>query len=540
MKTDAPLGKQAIANALLIKEGIARITRKAIFWKNASMEKEVVRIRPQYSTACCGWRPNFFSIYIGANILDEDSSSLMRPGLTDELKIEYIGKFYQHEKGHVYYTTKDLRVVNKLLQQLKTPFEVFNLLEDARIEHLIRAYNYLTFNWLKFETQNYTADPSTWLFSMIQCEGDESLIAEYKEKVRASLSAGDLEVFDSRFERVKYYFDTVRKMTTYQQVCLLSRSWVDEFGAPPKSNKGSKSGPGSKFDSELQEVAVMQGNPAAQAILDAECDNFMEDLSHSDPDAPDKPDASDKAGSDSDTSEGKLPLSVELAHASSFFDGQPFPVDIEEAQRCADVLAKVLVPKMQRQSSSSPSRRLNMKAYGKGKIAFYHNVPVSRKGKKYIVMVLDCSGSMNGVHIREAKVLIYAMSLLVSRGLLEADIIFSKISGSTGVNAKVSLPIALSDIEKIGATGSGEGLEYTISNHFRTLKAADHAWVFTDGNITDKPLDKQAIHAKGLELVGIYASDVDTQRTKLERFFNKVVLRHNAFEILKLLLIDLA
>jgi hypothetical protein len=181
-----------------------------------------------------------------------------------------------------------------------------------------------------------------------------------------------------------------------------------------------------------------------------------------------------------------------------------------------------------------------MKAYGKGKIAFYHNVPVSRKGKKYIVMVLDCSGSMNGVHIREAKVLIYAMSLLVSRGLLEADIIFSKISGSTGVNAKVSLPIALSDIEKIGATGSGEGLEYTISNHFRTLKAADHAWVFTDGNITDKPLDKQAIHAKGLELVGIYASDVDTQRTKLERFFNKVVLRHNAFEILKLLLIDLA
>ena len=526
---------------LLIKEGIAVATRNAIFWPSTVIEKEHVRIRPNFDTACWNWRPHFHSIYIGADILDKSKNSLMKPDLSDAQCVSYIGLFYTHEKGHAFYTHKDLRAVQKLLNQLGSVFQVFNLLEDARIEHLLRTLNKRQMNWLDFEVQSFKADPCTWLFSMIQCQGDEALIAKYLEDLKRILPQTEQENLDARFARVKWYYDTVRAMATYLQVAMLSKSWIAEFGKPENPDSQGSGGTGAgKFDSELQEMASLQGTPAIQSLIDEDCDNYEMALTASPPkDSSDQSDAEGAKSEEDEEEASALSSSPQAVKAEAFLDAsRPF-VDVVAAERCANLLAKVLAPRRSKISTSEPSRKLNMKAMGKGRLEFLHSVQISRKGKRSLCLIVDCSSSMNGIHIQEAKVIILAMSLLAKRGMIEGTVILSKIRSGGPAHAKLTLPISEDIIARIGATGGGEGLESALKTYFRELRDADFSWTFTDGHITDTPVDKQYFYRRGLELIGIYACEQDTSRKSLEKHFHKVIVRNNAFDILKYLLCDL-
>ncbi len=145
-----------------------------------SMDKHFIYVKPGFDTAC--WHYSFkdeaHKICIGDGIFDRISM-----GYTNYQKI--VDSYFIHEAAHSIYTCKNLVELQKKLKEEKLSFRLFNLFEDAKIEHKIRENFGYNFNWTDFEDISPdTPDEkaTTTLFKIIQTEDREYFDVPYYEK----------------------------------------------------------------------------------------------------------------------------------------------------------------------------------------------------------------------------------------------------------------------------------------------------------------------------------------------------------------------
>ncbi len=126
----------------------------------------------------CTKRPCLRHTIVLSMALEKNADKKPRPPLDD-----YYIAHYKHEISHAEWTNRMplQQFKRKYLDPEGIPFHLFNLFEDARIEHIWRQTFKEKFNWLKFEEikaplsidniGDYGTAQKTF-FEIIQCEGE--------------------------------------------------------------------------------------------------------------------------------------------------------------------------------------------------------------------------------------------------------------------------------------------------------------------------------------------------------------------------------
>lgn len=127
-----------------------------------------------------------------------------------------------HEFGHVLFTDLDLEKINKLCQEGGIPFSFLNLMEDARIEHLIKKY-YLQEcgishrlnreKWTEGCEEQIDMSPEETLFNIINTEDSKPI---------------DCLVYDDVYS----FYERIIKAKNTEEVVEIAIEWKDHFHDP--------------------------------------------------------------------------------------------------------------------------------------------------------------------------------------------------------------------------------------------------------------------------------------------------------------------
>jgi hypothetical protein len=497
--------------------------QEAILLPRTLVEKQEVRLKPGFETACWSFQPPH-RIYVGDKLFDKPN---MRPGLTDEQLLRYIRNHYHHEQAHGLFTERDMALIQKALNSIRAPFQAFNLMEDAVIEHRYREVNDYQFRWLEYETLFFSPRPETLLLALIQAEGDREAVENELDKWTPG-KAGEPLVTDPEvvakslkdtLPRVYQYYERLCKLRSTVAVMPVLNAWLDEFGRPPSPPPGS---PGSGMGD--MELSITLG-------LDHEFRQEFEEgsgpLSEESMALGDKGKGKGKAVVDPNY-EAESQSGEVLAHAGK-------SVDMARATALSCKLTPLFKQANRTVSSLVPTKRVSARHMAMGRSP-YRKSTVQGKAAKDILIVVDCSGSMGGSHIEEGKVLVSALSLLAQRGFVTGHVALSVVTGGKSFWQTFKFPMAQELIERISAYGSAEGLEYTLKANLAKAKAADYVFVYTDAQICDKPIDKQGLHRQGIDTWGLYAGDGDHILESMLQYFDKAIMRATADELVDAIL----
>lgn len=83
----------------------------------------------------------------------------------------YIQSLLWHELSHARWTERDYKKKGKALMDKRVPFKLYNLFEDARIEHLFREKTNKKFNWIKDIPNKEATTPVEIFYSFVNNEG---------------------------------------------------------------------------------------------------------------------------------------------------------------------------------------------------------------------------------------------------------------------------------------------------------------------------------------------------------------------------------
>lgn len=488
-------------------------------------EAQDVRVKPNFETACWSFQPPH-RIFVGNKLFNKPN---IRKGLSIEQQDRYVRNHYHHEQAHGLYTERSMPRIQKALTAIRAPFQVYNLFEDGYIEDRYRREAEYRFSWLSFEELFFQDRAESLLFALIQAEGDRDLVAAELDLWTPPLAPGELPCFPTTevaepprrvalramFERVCWYYGKIVAVKSSMMLMPLLNLWLDEFGRPPE-NKGGGGG--------LQDMQLsIELGTNAQAMADFDADTLPLVQSNR-PREPQTADRNHKAERQS----------ADLLEAKSTGS-----LDKHRVTRVANQLARLFKRHPLKTRSSVPSAKISARHYSLGLPAFIRKEDVTKKVRT-IYLEVDCSGSMRGEHMREGRILIAALSELAAKGAVKGHVVLSGIlpGGVAGWQA-FALPLADEVIERIEGKFGAEGLEYTLQANQALAKAADFAFVYTDANICDKPVDKSAWHAKGLFTWGLYVgtNSPEIVESMLE-YFDKAVVRSSAEELVAAVLLQ--
>lgn len=499
-------------------------------------ERHDVRLRPNFDTACWAYLPPH-KIFVGTDLFEK---RLVKKGLSDELQKKYIANHYHHELGHGLFTQRDMKRTQEALKKIAAPFGLYNLFEDARMEARYRKDAEYAFEWLKMEDLDFNARPESVFFALIQAEGDEaivrkaldswspaepdkeaspfaalfSLMAPNPEEAKAHL----LELFP---KVLKYYKRTIAAANSLRVMPIL-KAWLDEFGRAPEMPKSGME--------DLELSAKLMTNP-----------KFAEEF-----EKPAKPVMveSTKAGA----SEGVIPAPPNEADADPSFDAiaregkllkdTETPVNMELAKQLAAKFEPLFKSESRYSVTSAPQKRISARHLVVAK-PFYRRKDVVSKGAKNIFMEFDCSGSMSGSHLIDGKLLVSALNLLALKGRVTGHLALSGVVNGTPQWELFKFPLRQEMINRIEAYCGAEGLEYTLRNNISIARDADYVFVYTDGQICDKPIDKSYFHALGIQTWGLYSGTGEQYLESLTKYFDKAIMRSSAADLIDAILVQL-
>lgn len=498
--------------------------RESISMPVSLNEAQDVRVKPNFETACWSFQPPH-RIFVGNKLFN-------KPNIRKELSVEeqdrYVRNHYHHEQAHGLYTERSMERIQKALKAIRAPFQVYNLFEDGYIEHRYRREAEYQFNWLAFETLHFQDRPESLLFGLIQAEGNRGLVEDELNCWRPEPAPGELPCFPTleiaeparrvalraMFERVCWYYEKIVAVKSSMMLMPLLNLWLDEFGRPPENSPGT--------GLQDMELSVKLGTVSG-AMADFESDAVPLVK------APQKPtpavaDRNHKAESQS---------------ADLLSEDRAEPLDKARVSRVAKQLSKLFASHPLKTRTSVPSSRISARHYSLGLPAFIRKETAHKKVRT-IYLEVDCSGSMRGIHMEEGRILIAALSELAAKGVVKGHVALSGVlpGGKAGWQT-FALPLADDVIERVEGQFGAEGLEYTLQANQTLAKAADFAFVYTDANICDKPVDKAAWHAKGLFTWGLYAGENSAEVVeRMLEYFDKAVIRATAEELVAAVLLQ--
>lgn len=516
------------------KAALRKAQRDALMVPTPLAEKQEIRVRPGFPTACWNFANSTHYIFVGDKLFDKPN---IRPNLDAQLMEEYVAVHLHHELGHAWDTSKDLNALNRLLTAHKIPFSLFNFFEDARIEHRYRTKLDYLFGWLRFETLEVTLDPLNLFFALIQSEGDVGLVREkalaYQAAEKAKLTddavtssevlntliASKASDVANPFERVLDYYEKAIKVPTSIALIPLMRAWLKEFpNPPPKQNEGGKAGSGSGGGGagmqDMSESMQMAATPGA-----------LEEALQSSQGLTSIP--SDAGGKDVGPADG-----VQLAEAKNaqvLADESAIEPSDEVPRATAQAVAARLLPlfraRVRKVSTTMPQRKVSMKHLAQGRPPFRKKQTEVRKAKNLLVVV-DCSGSMGGFPMEEGKKLLAALSVLASQNLVTGHVVFSGVKGQSAIWERYALPLSRTTVARAKGRYGAEGLQDALMANLVQAKKADHVLVYTDASICDAPIDKTLLHRQGVYTWGVYCGAQDARTLDaLQVHFDKALMR---------------
>lgn len=500
------LKRLSMQNVETTQRAIKRAQADALFMPTEIAEPIVARVKPNFSTACWSFTPPH-RIYVGLDIVAHGlKSGRLLSHITDF--DPYIEKFFHHERAHALYTRRDdgsvdgfLAELNLQLEQAGLSFGGLNLFEDARIEERYRKENSYQFGWLAYEKLTPGTSPDALFFAAIQSENNRQV---FDQAVTPAMSHRSSEVWD-------FYQRCILSSSAVSLISVL-HDWVDRFGAPPAS---------SVRDNLLTSHELANAPGALSAFED---------------DGPGR--ESQESGSGVPTLNDSIrDLKYEGAGLDVIQDGQSREtLDEQEVAKIVQALDRATGQSLRNMATSSPTRRLNVRAMATGKAPFRKKELV-RSRKRRVALFVDCSGSMEGTPIETARLLVAALSDLTSKGKVNGHVIFSAILSNHPSWASYQLPMPREAIERIAAIGEGEGLAYALKCNQGLAADADLTMVLTDGFLSDAPINKSALRKIGVQPIGLYTrnailsdEDQDAVRTKLMMYFDKAILADSALE----------
>lgn len=520
---------------------------EALFSSLQLKEKQDVRVKPGFETACWSYLPPH-RIYVGTGIIGRGKSTL-----TQEERAEYVKSHVRHEFGHAHFTERNSRVIQQELAAIKAPFQLWNLFEDARIEDWYRREE-CAFNWLLYEDLQFSLKPESMLFAFIQAENDEGIVRSFYESVdieanRAEelgkmaklagecaedgkkamlhlmmgmLAMGPPQPVDQvrekmceTLERVWWYYCRIIAQPDTLGLFPILKEWMAEFGQPPKTpNRGDEDGDG---DSDLKLGYMLADDKDAR-------DEFEQGTI---------PVTAQQIGQSKGVADAKRD-DEPVDQKGTVLSDDVYPLDLARVEALTNKLKKFFVAEVRNVRTTSPQKRISARHYALGR-PFYKVKKVEGKSCKELFVVVDCSGSMRD-HMQDARIFVAALSRLARLGFVKGHIVLS--AGRPSRWERYKLPMADEAIAKIGAVGAAEGLEKAITGNLKLAEQADYAMVYTDGQITDSPIDKALLHRHGIFTWGLYAGDEPTYLESMQLYFDKVIMRKNAEQLVDAMLLQ--
>lgn len=469
-----------------------------------------IGIKKNFETAC--WSYNLkaqkHSIYIGDKALDKVTKK-------GKLGIEYyLGSLLHHEMSHALNTHRDIGEISKWCNKNKVPFSLFNFFEDARIEYLWRVDTDRDFNWTQYEDLpevDEDSNATTLIFVYIQKEG----------RFVSPLP---------KLKRVREYYDKILDCPTSTDLYPILLEWIEEF---PETQDdldqlsedgflGDSSNPLSSGD--LSTTAEMQCSSEASEKMDEDVEDVIGKSPYN------------EENSNVELVEELTEVDYDFTSGNTYnifdenYDGY---YNKKQAEKLMPLMQRIFKGKKRKISQSNPSNRLNVRSFTQKRFDKLYKKKMSiSKGKKTINLIIDCSGSMCGDPITDARTFCYMINEFAKKGFVQGHLILTGADCSTHQTMTFKFPLKDEDIGHIIADGSAEGLAGTISKTKKLMKKADWNFCITDGNITDNAID-----SKGLHLFGMYVGDSDY--CNLSKWFEHYLARNTLEELIQKLIIKL-
>lgn len=493
----------------------------ALFCPLTLGEKHDIRVKPKFETACWSFLPPH-RIYVGTGIVDRAKETLSAPQISS-----YIKSFVRHELAHAHYTERNMRKVVQALKEIDAPFQLFNLFEDGRIEDRYRREADFQFDWLDYEDLTFTERAEGMLFALIQAESSVPRVQKFIETVdiaaanlkqrqeldkQIAESKNPMQTFAmvaaaaqmdmgppvpveleraralSMLDRVVPYYRKIIAAENTAATYPILKEWMEEFGkANSAPSMGCSGGEGEKSD--LQLGGELANDAEAREKFEADTETVE----------------SGKDGKCNGTGKAEeLKDDGSIACKGKVLQDHGVMPDLDRADRLCTRFKKFFESEARTVATSTPQRKVSARHFAVNR-PYFRVKQVQGKAKKKIVIEVDCSGSMGGFHMEEGKVLLAALSRLARQGYVEGHVLLS--AGSPSRWELYALPVADAVIAKISAFAGAEGLEPTLKAHMPLLQAADYVFVYTDAQITDRPINKPDFHRYGVYTWGLYAGE---------------------------------
>lgn len=141
-----------------IKEILKKAKTEAFLMGFLPSERVNIEISAAVETACWSFIPPH-RIVVGNEIYHSKRSD------------NFIQSLLLHELSHARWTERDMKKVNIKLNNCRVPFKLYNLFEDARIEHLFREETGKKFNWIQDIPNKEATTPVEIFYSFVNNEG---------------------------------------------------------------------------------------------------------------------------------------------------------------------------------------------------------------------------------------------------------------------------------------------------------------------------------------------------------------------------------
>ena len=555
--------KTSVGVPKVLKDGLREL-KLFVYVKMDTDEPYEFRFHPTFPTACWRWdkKEEKHKILIG-----------LGNGLKERFKedIEYMLSFGYHEVSHSLHTTRDLKKLNERLKKEGIPFPLYNLFEDARIEHLFRKRFKRPFRWKTWEERDMDkkliewlefyfsyperirewketgtlndvsiqANPAQMFLLIIQAEGKTPFLKEIRERknrIEAETEWGTYPLnceevslrdhitkinINDLIARINDYYDRALKVKTVEEMIELLKEWCKEF---PQTREDDGSWipqliPSGQTGDGEETVELSFSDP--DEMTDEEFEQLWNDAvtESDDRDDGEEPGGLGKRGDREYTKGDGDPIIEYSRHIE--------PIDWDRVKRDVERLLKSFRPMTLKRDTTTPSKRLSTRKLATDRDDIYRREEEISFRMRPFTVIVDCSGSMcKMVPEQHHLVAIFnEIAEIARRTGVEAYLIFTKSRSQE----LFRLPVRRDVIEKIPYDGMSENILGGLIEFERYILRTDFVFVISDMQITDywSSTEKKIkeLRKKGKEVIGIYKGNHHkVARNNAPVFFEKYVV----------------
>jgi len=435
-------------------------------------------------------------------------------GISDRQRVEYAQSLLRHEADHALFTfPQSMPDLCRWLQDCGVPFRLFNLFEDARIEHLDREEHKRThphkptkwFRWRNWTpAPSHTSLPEVYFWAMINAETSHRSRVYPPDCKWAGTPANKSVIAD--------FYRKACKAAKPTDLLPLCAKWLELFGRPSVTVRGSDN-IGGTADPSTTGTAGSGYSTGGSDPSDAEPEPLPADLESG---------PSLTADEERDVRYWYRP------------GGERKKWSVRNVRGLITRLTGLVHRAGHRRTQLSTSgSHLHIPGIMVGAAQSFRSIKADA-GRRCLTLVMDMSGSMaSPLRMGEALELMLALMALHRRGLLVVNIWLTGQGKTTYVNpcwpASWIIPIHhFSSSEGVKATLEHAG----VREH---MHSSDVTVVYTDGDLTDGTVDAGELRRKGVDLIGALVCDNEADRERrrpiMARHFGRAALALSGDEL---------